>query len=461
MQVLSNANVFSDADTPSPEEVEAQLSRILQSRTLGHSTVLQSFLRFVTEQKINGRASDVSEYTIATKALGRGPDFDSAADTIVRTQAYRLRQKLAEYYGSEGRSDAILIEIPKGHYIPSFRARHFAEDPVLDEGLNLLLPTTACAPRGSRHPRSPKRLALPLRAALPVLFLSLIAFGLLFGLELSSRSHASKTPPISNPVDAFWRGFLQNDREPIIAYTNALCLATESGDFISYRGGEVGDRGTIVDPAIASRVMKRHEIHSLGNMYFEDSVTGVGDVLAATAISNAIIRTGGQPSLKRGRLLTTYDLETHNVVFIGSPFVNELLNEIPGHRKFVFMREPRIWESHIDDIAPQKDQPVSYSSERAHDTRVILSDYAVVTCLPGLKQNRKILILAGLTTSGTAAAAQFATSPDGIAEMARRLQRASQKDSQPWPSYFEFLIRAQLSHGLDVVQAECVASHVQ
>lgn len=296
MQVPSNADVISDANTPSAEEVEAQLGRILNSRTFGHSTVLQSFLRFVTEQKVNGRAIDVSEYTIATKALGRGASFDSAADTIVRTQAYRLRQKLTEYYGSEGRSDAILIEIPKGHYIPSFRLRHFAEDLALEEDLDLPLPTAACAPgAASRYPRSPRRFTISLRGSLLALFFSVVAFGLLFGLELSSRPHPGKRPSIPTSVDSFWQSFLQTDHEPIIAYTDALCLATESGDYISYGGGPVGDRGTVVDPVIASRLMKRHDIHIAGKLYFEDSVTGVGDVLAATAISNTIIRAGGHP----------------------------------------------------------------------------------------------------------------------------------------------------------------------
>ncbi len=55
--------------------------------------------------------------------FGRSADFDSSVDTIVRTQAYRLRLKLNEYYLSEGAADPIAIEIPKGHYVPSFHRR--------------------------------------------------------------------------------------------------------------------------------------------------------------------------------------------------------------------------------------------------------------------------------------------------------------------------------------------------
>jgi hypothetical protein len=181
-------------------------------------------------------------------------------------------------------------------------------------------------------------------------------------------------------------------------------------------------------------------------------------VLAAVAVSTALVHAGGQPSLKRGRLLSTYDLENHSVVFIGSSFVNEIINELPEQPKFVFTRQPFIWASGIDDLAAGKQLSRRYTTERSPASRMILADYAVISCLRGLKPGRKILILAGLTTSGTAAAAEFATSPDGIAKMFQRLHEPPQ-GKLTWPGYFEYLLRAQLSHGLDVVRSECVASH--
>ena len=50
----------------------------------------------------------------------RKPDFDPKTDPIVRVQVYRLRQKLKEYYELEGAQESILVEIPKGHYLPKF-----------------------------------------------------------------------------------------------------------------------------------------------------------------------------------------------------------------------------------------------------------------------------------------------------------------------------------------------------
>jgi serine/threonine protein kinase len=60
----------------------------------------------------------------------RASSFDPQIDTIVRTEARRLRSKLKQYYESEGINDPILIEVPKGSYAPTFRKR---ERSVLDK----------------------------------------------------------------------------------------------------------------------------------------------------------------------------------------------------------------------------------------------------------------------------------------------------------------------------------------
>ena len=55
--------------------------------------------------------------------LRKDESFDPRVDTAVRTEARRLRQKLAEYYQAEGRNDPIEIAVPKGSYRAVFQ-RH-------------------------------------------------------------------------------------------------------------------------------------------------------------------------------------------------------------------------------------------------------------------------------------------------------------------------------------------------
>src|SRR5262249_46534209 len=56
-------------------------------------------------------------------------DFDPKSDPIVRVQAGRLRLKLLEYYETEGSTEAIRIEVPKGSYVPVFHQNGHHEPP--------------------------------------------------------------------------------------------------------------------------------------------------------------------------------------------------------------------------------------------------------------------------------------------------------------------------------------------
>jgi TolB-like protein/Tfp pilus assembly protein PilF len=105
-------------------EVEAarrQLERVLASAGFSRNERLARFLQFVVEQHLKGKDDEIKESVIALEVFGRGPDHDPKQDSIVRTEAGRLRARLGEYYVGEGKNDAVVIELPKGGYAPVFR----------------------------------------------------------------------------------------------------------------------------------------------------------------------------------------------------------------------------------------------------------------------------------------------------------------------------------------------------
>src|SRR5688500_18833948 len=106
---------------PSAESVRRQLDRILKSSTFGSAPGLSRFLRHLVEQAIDGNTAPLKEYSVGVEVFDRGSSFDPRIDPIVRVQARKLRAKLGEYYAMEGFADAILIEVPKGQYVATFR----------------------------------------------------------------------------------------------------------------------------------------------------------------------------------------------------------------------------------------------------------------------------------------------------------------------------------------------------
>jgi adenylate cyclase len=102
------------------EAIRQQLALILTSPEFSGKPTVASFLRFVVEEALAGRAHQIKGYTIATQALGRKDSFDAGKDAAVRIAAGRVRAALESYYFRSGSQDSVRIEVPRGTYIPVF-----------------------------------------------------------------------------------------------------------------------------------------------------------------------------------------------------------------------------------------------------------------------------------------------------------------------------------------------------
>jgi tetratricopeptide (TPR) repeat protein len=111
------------ADAPSEADVQAALDRILASESFRTSPQLGAFLRYVVEAALGGRAASLKGYTIGVEALGRDAGFDPQIDPIVRVEATRLRRALERYYAGGGTDDPLVIDLPRGSYVPVFMRR--------------------------------------------------------------------------------------------------------------------------------------------------------------------------------------------------------------------------------------------------------------------------------------------------------------------------------------------------
>lgn len=106
---------------PDHQQIRAQLEAILESDGFARSRRMQRFLRFVVEETLAGSADQLGEYSVGLAVFDRGVDFEPALDPIVRNEARRLRVKLLEYYSRAAGAGTVLIEMPKGGYVPTFR----------------------------------------------------------------------------------------------------------------------------------------------------------------------------------------------------------------------------------------------------------------------------------------------------------------------------------------------------
>jgi tetratricopeptide (TPR) repeat protein len=105
-------------------EVRAALDQILRSRVFIQSHRIRRFLQFIVEESLLGQPHRLKEYPIGLEVFDRREAFDPRVDSIVRVEARRLRNKLDEYYRTEGRDDHVRILLRKGSYMPVFEHRN-------------------------------------------------------------------------------------------------------------------------------------------------------------------------------------------------------------------------------------------------------------------------------------------------------------------------------------------------
>jgi adenylate cyclase len=110
----------SDSGAPSRTEIEAALAKILASRPFATAPRQQALLRHIVTETLEKRGERLKEYSIAVDVFGRAPAFDPRTDSIVRVQASRLRNQLAEYHAKEGAAETVRIDVPAGGYQATF-----------------------------------------------------------------------------------------------------------------------------------------------------------------------------------------------------------------------------------------------------------------------------------------------------------------------------------------------------
>ena len=113
------------------EAIREEVSRILKSPIFIQSDRLGRFLRYTIETTLAGDAVTLKEYLIGTEVYDRKPPYHPSVDSIVRSEARRLRCKLKEYYESVGKNDSVFIYYRPGSYVPVFRHRHDQEGGAL------------------------------------------------------------------------------------------------------------------------------------------------------------------------------------------------------------------------------------------------------------------------------------------------------------------------------------------
>jgi hypothetical protein len=396
-----------------------QIDRLVNNHILHSSESLCKLLRYLAVHALTHPGVPLKEYEIATEVFHRPADFDPQLDSTIRVQAGRLRLKLAEYYGSEGAEDPILVDLPKGGYILAFRHRTSASH----KGLSVA-PLRSGKQESTAAPQTTRNWAI----AVIVLVVLLAAAVAVIVTMLASRTNAEAAATTHNePVPAafriFWRSFISGPEEPWVIFSN--------GAFVGRP--ETGMR--YFDPARDSREL------------ILDHYTGVGEVLAVHDLDHVFALLGRPILVKRGSLLSLDDAKNNNLIFLGSPAENLTLREIPSTQEFVFQQlttGPRKGDLAILNVHPQAGEPNAFLASPSN--LPLTEEYSVIARVREGNPAQSVMILAGTTTIGTQAAAEYICRPQSLEDLLQRLGVSKTAELKP----FEAVLRVKVTRGVPV-----------
>jgi len=404
------------------EIITSQVERILQSDTFRSSEALRRLLRFLAEKTVSGEADQLKEYSVGIDALGKSPEYDPRHASSVRIQVSRLRQKLGEYYRSEGTADTHIIDLPKGRFKLTCEARP-STAPTVERAETAALPWR----------RSPW--FVPTIAGL-VLLVAAVAWAAIATTTLWRERQTTEI------FRATWTPELEQLWRPVFSGNRPLLISIADPPFVQFKG-----HGAYRDLSLNrwDDIIKSPDVvairKALGNADVQPSVyyAPMGEVSASFLIGRLLGPRVPALSLVRASELSWQQLADNNVLYIGAQvFFAERMNELPARLDLVYAR------GGIRNDRPAPGEEHQYLDQTptgpAEDGEV----YALVTHLPGPRGATEITSFNSNRTPGRLAAVDWFTDP----MYARTLVARLRKPSGEIPRYYQVVLRVKFKDGV-------------
>jgi hypothetical protein len=396
-------------EQPPPLSAEwALVERVCASPHLLRSPRLRELLTFLCRRTLDEGAVEVREQEIGVAVFARHRHYDPAQETIVRVQASHLRKRVEKYFAEEGRDEPLVLEIPKGSYLPVFRPR--------------ALEVSAAAPEPGPAPRrSP--LAPGLTAA--CVFLALLCIWLLGNGRLFSTS---QTPQL----DRFWKWFTANGHETYLVLADSALSAVQDATGHDIGIDEYVKRG-YTESIASSRLSP--DARMLLQYLMRRRYTSVADANVVRRMTSVRAMDPERLSIVFSREHSLRLFQTSNHILIGSqravPWVNLFADNMDFHLVFEGLENTAI----VINRHPKGNEQARYLAPPPGPDGA--EGYSLVAVVPNLGHTGKVLILAGSEMSGTEMAGSIVTTEALIAEMLGRF--ATQRDGSI--PFFEALLK--------------------
>lgn len=400
--------------------------RILQSSLFENSPRLSDFLRYICKLELTGRRNEINEHRIGVEVFGRSPSYNPGEDSIVRSQARFLRQRLDEYFRTIRNGEPLRVSIPKGGYVPLF------------EEISDLAPLAETSPTSASVSsdleadlsltNSPVQRTISRKTMLAAAGL-LIFLGVIGVLIIRP-----KVSSFESPQDRFWKVVFDSHRALMIVPADSTLILIEelTGKPVSLQN--------YLDRGYLSQIQIPESIKTLSTADLEVShYTSMADLnLVARLMQVPAIRQS-RTEIRYARDLSISDAKQSNLILIGGSRANPWVELFADHMNFYVKYD---WATHTNMVvnkAPHKGEAATYKDSSSGPMETV---YGLVAFQASLDQDSNALLVAGTNSAGTQSAADFLLSGNALGEFLHQIQRND--GSIP---HFELLLEAKSIHG--------------
>lgn len=414
------------------------LERVASSSQMKKAGRLRNLLLYVGRRSLKEGCLEIHEKEIGIEVFGRQETYDTSIDNIVRSNVSDLRKRIDGYFSAEGLSEPVIMEIPRGSYVPVFRLR-----PV--EPSRMAEPPTSAV---SQLPNEPEDLAAIKTASesqsgttrrLLIWALSIacviLSAGFAWQWFLNREMMHSFYPWRYEPsVASLWSGFVDGPKDTDIVMADTSfrlfqVMTKESFTLQDYLNRsylrELDERNLSPDMSAALK-----EITTLNLGTHSETKLAIS-ILALDPAGNKL-------HLYDARDYLPDLLKKDNVILVGSQFGNPWDELFQGRLNFIAK----------DDINSIPPSAVIINRGPAAGEQPIYKPagsvaYCTVAYLPNPQANGNVLLIGGIGTGSLEGAKDFLLSETQLSNF----QKLLHVEKLP---YFEVLIKVPIVKGTPV-----------
>lgn len=382
---------------PEVDARQAQLQHIVESKAFRGSAVHRKLFTYLAEKSLSGTAEGLKEYTVGLDVFAKPPSYDPRQESVVRMHVGRLRQKLSEYYRTEGVEDPIVVDLPKGGFTVTFEPRH--APPVVEQPQ---------PPVPVPSHRRETLLAILLMAAM------VCASYLALRLWRVERDRAETTAAWTPELQQLWTPLLSSNRPLMICLATPLFARIPGFGFV--RDSSSNELGDLSNSKSLSSLKD-----ALGAPSFIPSYgfTGAGTASGAFLLGQFLAQRKPNVLLTRSDLVSLPEIAMDDVVFLGQVMGNREIQAIPIDQQFVL--EP----GGVRILKPRQGEPTFISDRSPQGLQQLEESYALISRVPGLYGNGEILYLSANQVPGVMAAVKAFTDPTVARTIVPKLRTAA------------------------------------